>query len=167
MDADLHGVVPPSERIFQGPDPHDWNSFENYRYLHIRHLENHPFVDHSYPIPCFNQYDVDGRVFITFAGEVYCLRNVILSVRKYIETEHMQNGQLRVRCLSYSYNARIAGKHNILRYDNEDDLDDYHKHVFDVTSGTPLARIRMTRREFPVLHKVLDELMDLANAADL
>ncbi len=167
MDAELRGVDPPSQWICEGHDRHDWNTFENYRYLHIWHIENHPFVDHGHPPPTFDQFDVDGRPIVTFIGDIYCLRSIILSVSKYLETDVMQNGRMRVKCFSYGYNARIAGKHNILRYDNQDDFDEYHKHVFDVCSGTQLSRVRLTRNEFPVLHEVLNEVMALANSAHL
>jgi hypothetical protein len=167
VDAELHGVDPPLQWVQDKPDRHGWNTYENYKNLHVSRIESHPFVDHSRPIPPFIEHKFDDSLYITFEGEIYCARNIILSVRKYLDAEVLGNGRLRVRCFSYGYNARIAGKHTILRYDNQDDSDDYHKHVFDPFSGTELARLQMTRNDFPLLHEVLDEIMTLADKAGL
>ncbi|GAI29754.1 unnamed protein product, partial [marine sediment metagenome] len=47
-----------------------------------------------------------------------------------METRWVGKGRIQVRGLEYCYNAKITGKYNILRYDNDHDLEDYHKHVF-------------------------------------
>ena len=63
----------------------------------------------------------------------------------------------------YRYNAFLPGGHNVLRYDNghyQKD-DEYHRHEFDLATGEEISRRVITRLEFPVMHKVLDELMML------
>lgn len=77
---------------------------------------------------------------------------------KIFETRTVGRGRLQVRCFSYSYNAYIRGRHNILRYDNNHGFDDYHKHTFDVKTGKQVKRESLKRNEFPHLSEVLDEL---------
>ncbi len=63
----------------------------------------------------------------------------------------------------YAYNAWHPGGHNVLRYDNqhigEDDA--YHRHQFDPKTGKQIDYRTLTRIEFPVMHQILDELMDI------
>ncbi|MCL4553367.1 MAG: hypothetical protein M1305_07450 [Candidatus Marsarchaeota archaeon] len=94
------------------------------------------------------------------AGEVYCLHNVILEVEKYMETRRTKNRRLQVRTFSFRYNARIKGKHNILRYDNGHWWvpDEFHRHVFALDSGAELGVDRFTIEEMPTMSEILDEL---------
>ena len=112
MDAELYS----SEE--ERRDPHGWNSFENYVFVHETRLDEHPFIDHSVPNTLkFERVDVGGETIILLSGEVYCQCGVVVGVTKYLETRVVQ-GRLQVRGFSYRYNARIKGRHNILRYDN-------------------------------------------------
>lgn len=53
---------------------------------------------------------------------------------------------------------RVKNRHNILRYDNNDDFDDYHGHWFNVETGDETERRSMTRDDFPLFSEVLEEL---------
>lgn len=87
----------------------------------------------------------------------YCPNAVVLEVEKYMETRDA-NGRLLVRTFSFRYNAYIKGKHNILRYDNGHDFDEYHRHVYDVQTGEQIISELLERSDFPVLSDILDEL---------
>jgi len=157
MDAELRG-----RQQDHPADRHDWNSYENYVEIHETRLESHPFVDHSRASTvAFEFYEFEGDLFMVMDGEIYCQKNVVLEVTKYFDTRRTRSGRLRVRCFSYRYNASIAGKHNLLRYDNGHDLDEYHRHRYDVDSGELVAFDILTRNEFPVLSKILDELAEM------
>ena len=140
-------------------DRHGWNSYENYRQIHESRLAAHPFVDLSRPnTVAFEFYELEGELYLEMNGEVFCKHGVVLEITKYFDTRRTRGQRLQVRCFSYRYNASIAGKHNVLRYDNGHDFDEYHRHVFDVTTGRPVLEQHLTRNEFPLLSEVLDEL---------
>jgi hypothetical protein len=147
----------------ENPDRHGWNTLENYKQIHYDRLTNHSFVDQSKPIPDFEPF-YDGEIlFIALEGEIYCKHNVVLSLTKLFETRIIGDGRLQVRCFSYRYNASILGKHNILRYDNNHDFDDYHKHEFDMQTGHQIKRTSLQRNDFPVMSEVLDEIEGMFN----
>ncbi len=162
MDA---GLPSAGKNIKRGkrvkPDRHGWNTLENYKQIHYDRLTTHPFVDHSKPTPDFETFDGGESLYILLEGEIYCEHNVVLSITKWFETRIIGGGRLQVRCFSYRYNASILGKHNILRYDNNHDFDDYHKHKFDVRTGKPIRRESLRRNDFPTLSEVLDELENM------
>lgn len=157
MDADLSG---PRKGIKK--DRHGWNSYENHKEIHESRLAAHPFVDHTRPNTiAFEFYEPEGELYLEMDGEIYCKRGVVVEVTKYFETRRTRAGRLQVRCFSYRYNASVAGKHNLLRYDNGHDFDEYHRHVFDVSTGQPVLEEQLTRNEFPLLSEVLDELAEM------
>ena len=62
-----------------------------------------------------------------------------------------------------AYNAYRPGGHNVLRYDNQHRGTEnvYHRHQFDVDTGELVSFTTMPREDFPVMHQVLDELIQL------
>ena len=42
-----------------------------------------------------------------------------------------------------------------------DEPDIYHRHVFNPATGHEVIREDLTRTQFPVMHQVLDELMQM------
>ena len=108
----------------------------------------------------FEFFQNGDQLFILLQGTIYCWNNIILDITKLFETREVGNGLLQVRCFVYEYNAYIAGKYNVLRYDNthEGNLNYYHKHIFHLETGLELSIIELTRDNFPLLHEVLDEL---------
>ena len=149
--------MPPSSQ-----DPHNWNSFENYYYLHNRHLEEHPLVR-------FGRSHLDFEVrqqplahydLIIVRGLIVCHNGLLLRIYK--EGDIDRSPSRRVRMSIYSYNAWFPHAENVLRYDNmhKEEGDVFHRHVFDPETGIQVAFRTMTRIEFPVMHQVLDELME-------
>ena len=140
------------------PDRHGWNSLENYQIIHETRLNNHPFLDPDRPHTVeFSYFELDDGLIVQVAGEVFCLHNVTLEVEKYLETED-RAGRIYVRGLSYRYNARVRGRHNVLRYDNGHDLNEYHRHVWDIRTGEEREFSIISRNEFPTLGEILDQL---------
>lgn len=148
----------------ENPGRHGWNTFENYKHINERRLDEHPFVENSEVT--FSEIEAEGGLFIVMDAIVHCRKNVILEVTKYFETMRRGRGEgrLYVRTQSYRYNAWIRGKHNILRYDNAHDLDDYHGHRYDPSTGNLITRSPMSREEFPLFSEVLDELQEMVGS---
>jgi hypothetical protein len=144
-------------------DKHGWNTYENYKQIHDTRLANHPFVDHTKPDNLEFELFLgeDGLIYASLSGEIYCKNNVVLYVRKIMETRVAGKGRIQVRGLDYCYNAKITGKCNILRYDNAHEFEDYHKHIFDMNTNKQVDRISLNREEFPNLSDVLDELASM------
>lgn len=157
MDAGL----PRSEQ--NRADPHGWNTIENFLLVHETRLAEHPFVDHTRPNTLkFEQYEVDGNVYFLFSGKVFCENDVTVYVFKYYESREA-GGRLQIRGFSYSYNAHIENRHNILRYDNghEDTPEEYHRHLFDMATGNEIERRIITRYELPNFYDILTEIQEL------
>lgn len=148
----------------QNPGRHDWNTFENYGHINERRLDEHPFVESSEVT--FSEIEAEGDLFIVMDATVHCRKNVVLEVTKYFETMRRGRGEgrLYVRTQSYRYNACFRGKHNILRYDNAHELDEYHGHWFDLETGHPIDWRAMSREEFPLFSEVLDELQEMVGS---
>ena len=138
-------------------DPHDWNTWDHYRNIHERRLEEHPFVDHSNP-NTLEFLDVGSEGILSLQGRVYCFRGVVLEVEKWYESHYF--GTLRrVRCYSYRYAAWVEGGHPALRYHNVHRNDDeYHHRVFNPLTGVETGYETLLRYQFPVFTEVLDEL---------
>ena len=148
----------------QGPeevDRHGWNSLEGYRSIHANRLNNHSLLDPNKPhTVAFNFYDVGGDLVVQIIGDIFCMGSLVVEVEKYLEAREASNGQIFVRGFSYRYNAYLPGKHNVLRYDNGHDLDEYHRHVWDIETGEEIHRSIISRNELPTLGEMLDELED-------
>lgn len=145
-------------------DRHGWNSYDNYREVHERRLEAHPFVDHDRTEPLkFDFYEINGEIWLVVEGIIYCKHGVVLEVTKWLETRlsGRRYQQIQVRGAFYRYNAHLAGRHTILRYDNSHDPDEYHVHRYDLRTGAIIDRRSLTRNEFPHISEVLDELQSL------
>jgi len=158
VDAELYD----SEADRRGP--HGWNSLENYTFIHEKRLAEHPFVDHGVPNTLkFEDYvNVDGDTVVLLSGEVYCHYGIVVAVTKSFETRMVQ-GRLQVRGVSYRYNARIRGRHNILRYDNghDESPDEFHRHQYDLSNGTEIETRIITRYDLPVFDDILTELQQM------
>ena len=144
-------------------DPHDWNSIENYVYLHLLHLDEHPLVEQGVSslrfIPIHTPqapYDI-----LVVEGLIVCRNGLRLEISKSGDMERTTSR--RVRMALYSYNAYRPGGHNVLRYDNQHRGTEnvYHRHQFDVDTGELVSFTTMPREAFPVMHQILDELVQL------
>lgn len=143
-------------------DPHDWNPLANYRFLHEKHLQEHPLVLPESRLNTFvvrtpeAPYDV-----IVVEGLVLCSNGIHMYVYKVGDTH--RSPAHRVRMNIYRYNAWFPGGHNVLRYDNmhRGNENVYHRHSFDPATGEEVEYREMAREDFPVMHQILDELFEL------
>lgn len=162
MDAGLFDSAEDKER--EQPDPHDWNSYENYKQIHDSRLSTHSFVDDSVDSTLeFEFFEWEDYVYLWIHGDITCKNNVTLRVDKILETRQVARGRIQVRGIYYCYNAHVKGRNNVLRYDNAHVYDGYHKHVFDADTGKQINREPLTRSQFPTIADVLDELEKLTN----
>lgn len=141
-------------------DPHGWNSLENYVFLHEKHLYEHPLV---------RQAEIEIRLLptshalydaVVVEGIVHCKNGLRIEVFK---TGDYDRTTKRVRMTWYTYNAWWPGAHNALRYDNshKNEPDVYHRHEYDRRTGEQITYREMTRAEFPVMHEIFDELLEM------
>ncbi|HEY1298132.1 MAG TPA: DUF6516 family protein [Chloroflexota bacterium] len=145
-------------------DPHDWNSWDNYQTIHEKVLDEHTFIFEN----LLEWTYLEDPLLLVLSGHLICDHNVIVAVSKVLETRLGPRDRLEVRGWKYSYNAFFAGRHNILRYDNthadEPPDQEFHRHAFDLKSGTELPTTRLHRRDMPVLSSFLDEVAALVEA---
>ena len=143
-------------------DPHNWNSLRNYADLHQKRIEDHPLVTKEESTLTLEIAPQPQALYdqVVMEGQIVCRNGLHLSVHK--EGQIDRTSSRRVRMLVYSYNAHFPGGNNVLRYDNQHRKEPpvYHRHVFDPETGIQVAFRTMTRIEFPVMHQVLDELME-------
>ena len=143
----------------RGEDPHNWQTWDNYRTVHQIRLENHPFLD-----PCKEQpldFEEDEEESIWLVGLIYCLENVVVEVEKKLETQPL-GSLLQVKGSSYRYVAWVDGQNSILRYHNTHRNDDlYHHRVFNWRTGEEVFYETLERSQFPTLSEVLDEVQQI------
>ena len=152
MDADFSRSSIPSRK-----DPHEWNTWDHYQTIHENRLDVHPFVDRLKPHTLVFTEIVDEGV-IRLDWHVFCLKNTVLEVEKYLETQHFV-AVLRVRGLSYRYAAWVPGHNQVLRYHNIHERDDhYHHRVFNWRTGEEIYYETLERYQFPTFSEVLDEV---------
>ena len=139
-------------------DPHGWNSWDHYRTIHETRLSQHAFVADRPDTLVFDHGD-GGE--LSLIGRVYCLKDVVLEVEKWFETQYSGN-TLRVRCHTYSYIGWLPGLHLLLKYHNlHRDRDEYHHRLYDPATGEEIFHEILERRQFPTFTEVLDELQAL------
>ena len=141
-----------------GRDPHGWQSWDNYRAVHERRLERHPFPDPSRPNTLdFDRVNPDRWVL---SGLVYCYRNAVLEVEKAYHTRRVGGrGIIQVRCYSFLYVGWIAGGNLALKYHNHHaDPDEYIHRVYHPITGREVLYEVLHRHQFPMFAEVLDEL---------
>lgn len=152
MDASLSRASIPERN-----DPHDWNTWDHYRNIHERRINEHPFIDHSTPNPLkFLETGDEGVLLLQ--GQVYCFRGVAPEVEKWYASRYF--GHLRkVRCYSYRYAAWVQAGHPVLRYHNVHRNDnEYHHRVFNPLTGEEAGHETLFRYQFPLFTEVLEEL---------
>ncbi len=147
----------------QRGDPHNWNPLDNYIYLHEMHLENHPYVlmeESSLDFTPVLQPQAPHDMLVV-RGFIVFENGLNLEIRKTGALDKSRNR--RVRMSIYSYNAWFPGRHNVLRYDNMhlDEENIYHRHLFDPSTGEEIIKDTLTRSQFPVMHEILNELMQM------
>jgi Family of unknown function (DUF6516) len=151
-------------------DPHDWNSWDKYSFIHDKRLAEHAFVrewDLGWRLP----QSADGTVlYAKLEGKVLCHGDVSVTVYKLLETRYFGHRRaLQVRGAEYSYNAHLVGKDNLLRYDNGHDEDPtaFHRHEFDPETGRQLRLDHLKRDDMPTLADFLDEVARMVGFSDV
>ena len=143
-------------------DPHNWNSLRNYADLHQKRIEDHPLVINEESTLTLEIEAQPQALYdqVVMEGQIVCRNG--LHLRIYKEGDIDRSPSRRVRMSIYSYNAWFPHAENVLRYDNmhKEEGDVFHRHVFNPETGIQVAFRTMTRIEFPVMHQVLDELME-------
>lgn len=143
-------------------DPHNWNPLENYIFLHVKYLEEHPLTLPNSSLE-FHILERPDTLYdtIVLEGIVYCVNGIQIEIHKSGDLDRTQARRVRMRL--YSYNAWRPSGHNILRYDNlhRGHEDHYHRHLFDPNTGELSSLTELTRNEFPVMHQVFDELLGM------
>ena len=136
-------------------DPHDWNTYDHYRTIYEKYLDEHPFVDHD-RTNLLQFKEKRGEVLLR--GHVYCQRGIVLAVDQAMEIRY--SGQLlRIRPYFFRYAAWVYGGHPVLRYHNMHmNDDDYHHRAYDPRTGNEVLYEKLHRHQFPTFSEVLDEL---------
>ena len=143
-------------------DPHDWNSWDNYRNVHDRRLSEHPFVASYQDTLTFEVID-DGHIRLD--GYVLCRKGVLLEVTKILAARYDNQRRRSVRCYSYRYVGIVPGRCLLLKYHNwHANPDDYIHRVYDPVTGKQTLYEVLQRHQFPTFSEVLDELECLAHA---
>ena len=144
-------------------DPHDWNTYDHYRTIHEKYLDEHPFVD---PERINRLQFMEKRGEVLLRGQVYCQRNIILAVDQALEVRYAGN-LMRVRPHFFRYASWVLGGHAVFRYHNMHANDaHYHHRVYDPRTGEEILYERLHRHQFPTLGEVLDELEIVAGMLD-
>lgn len=102
--------------------------------------------------------EVPGAV--TLEGEIACLGNIVVSVLKTLDVLEGEGLEALVQTATYSYNVRVAGKHNIFRYDNlhsHGHPGNHHKDVYDWPTGERLPSEWVGETSWPTLADVVWE----------
>lgn len=99
---------------------------------------------------------------ILLEGDVNCLGNIRIEVRKIIKILEGNGADALVQTVAYSYNALLSGVGNILRYDSPHATHnkEHHVHQYDVLNGgeqLPIEWLPDQERR-PTLGEVIDEL---------
>lgn len=101
---------------------------------------------------------------ILLEGDVICLGTIRLQVRKIIKILEGDGAEAFVQTVLYSYNAILAGRGNIFRYDSPHATHnkEYHVHRYNVLSGGEQLPIEWLSEEEqrPTLGEVIDKLAD-------
>lgn len=101
-----------------------------------------------------------GNRLLEMSSELRCLGGIVLDVRKAIRVVANDGREPRVQTSWYSYNARVQGVGNILRYDApHTHRPIHHVHRFDVFAGDKEGAITETiGGDWPHVGEVLEEL---------
>ena len=146
-----------------GRDPHDWNTYDHYRTIHQKHLDDHSFVDHRRTDQL--QFRED-RGEVLLRGRVHCQHNIVLAVDHALEIRYSGH-LLRVRPYRFRYASWVVGGKSVLRYHNmHADDDDYHHRVYNPRTGDEILYEALHRHQFPTFDEVLDELEIVATLLD-
>ena len=141
---------------------HGWNSLDDYIYQHQRRLEDYPSFIEDYSLEAERIVKIRTPLLI-ISIEVVCSPGIKLDILKTAELRGKRREEARTK--DYSYNASVANKGNILRYDNAHihpgHFTTHHKHIFDQNGieieGSPIP---IEDDKWPHMHQVIEELIE-------
>lgn len=140
------------------PGKHGPNWLRNYVEVHERWMAN--FLSEGFVID-----DQCGFTFqqtaVVVGGDIVCLDGIVIQVDKQLDVLDSGTGNPRVRTGRFSYNARVRGRHNILRYDSPHvHRPQPHKHSYDTFgTGDETSVVDLVNEsDVPTLGEVIREL---------
>jgi hypothetical protein len=149
------------------PDPHGWNTLDNYLKTHFGHLDRLEVAGDI--LGDTLTYEWIGPHEFHIRGRIICRGGLFVDVDKHLETNHAEPTRVeKVRTVSYSYHAGLIGEDDrcVFRYDNahryarEGHEDAHHKHRFDPTTWQEIAPPEwIGGHRWPHLNEVIDELL--------
>jgi hypothetical protein len=103
-----------------------------------------------------------GQGLLVISGEVRCLGGIVLNVAKVLEIVRNDPTNPVVQTAAYSYNAKLEGLGNIVRYDSPHDHHPrHHVHRFDVLNGDSDGALDDVKDDdWPTIGDLLGELRD-------
>jgi hypothetical protein len=109
--------------------------------------------------------------FLVMVGDIACLGDLVVSVEKYLvvvtpgatPADALDDGDIEVQTLIYSYNASVRGHGTVFRYDNchgwAGHADNHHVHRCDWRKKEDTGRVNWVgEARWPTLAEVIIEL---------
>ena len=122
-------------------DPHAPNSLTSYLRIHETVMDQYKSKDFvgKDSIQCVPLIPDRYKLF----GEISCKGNILITVEKRLNVVVNSPQDPIVQTYCYAYNASVRNFHNIIRYDNQDQVfgfraghqDPHHVHEFDWRTG--------------------------------
>lgn len=103
-----------------------------------------------------------GEGSFILQGEIACQGNIVITVCEILDV--VAKGEFpEVFTSRYTYNVRVLGQHNVLRYDNchrhHGHPDSHHKHIFNVQTGDGATQW-VGENSRPTLPEVIEEVRE-------
>jgi hypothetical protein len=139
-------------------DRHGPNKLTKYIRVHEAHMQSR--IASGFVVHDGVEFAAFGKGYYILVGPVVCVGEIVLEVKKILAVVDGKGADERVETVWYSYNAKLAGRGNILRYDSAaGHRPSDHVHRFDVLNGDDEGSVEdIPPREWPTIGKVLDEL---------
>ncbi len=139
-----------------GNDPHGPNRFSNYFNVHEQVMRG--LMDRGFVLSDNVSIGPLGNSYLLMEGPIECLGDIEVTVLKILQVTPQPKGEPLVQTIEYSYNARIRGLGNILRYDSPHPEHNrfHHVHRFNVFDGDEEGEVEECA--WPTLGQALDEL---------
>lgn len=103
---------------------------------------------------------IEGTGAIRLHGEIRCVGDITITVEKVLIILEGTDRTALIQTIEYSYNVRLKGVGNIVRYDSphEDHNADHHVHRFDVLNGDRKGTTKLHGEAgWPTLGEVIAE----------
>lgn len=147
---------------------HGPNKLSNYREIHSTWM--HRLASEGFVLSDGVTLTPFGDGLFLMSGDIECAGDIVVEVTKLLQVVDGHGTAVRVRTASYSYNAHLRGRGNILRYDSphsDQHRPKHHVHRYDVLAGDRDGTVTdIGDDDWPTLGEVLEELREwyFANA---